>query len=154
MLARALVTCSSLAALLAACDSMPAKEWGLLPAGVLLAQDAGALKAPMGAAALAFYIVADPLAPNWTIEEVRESDDHYFLSLRHKAIHSGGGGEARQVFGRRAAQLAAQPGFGSYQIVKWESGIDSGRPFAQRVAFGEIRLVRLVAPKDVANSAP
>ena len=35
-----------------------------------------------------------------------------------------------------------------------QMGIESGRPFAQRVAYGEVRLVRLVPPRDVANSAP
>lgn len=149
------VAAALLCALLAAgCDSMPAKEWGLAPASVLLLQDAGMLKAPVLAAGAAFYIVADPFAPNWVIEETRRADDHYVMALRHKAVHSGGDGEARQVLTRRAAQLAAQPGFGAYEIVNWQTGIDSGRPFAQRVAFGEVRLLRLVAPKDVANSAP
>lgn len=154
MTRRTPVFAAALAALLAGCESMPAKEWGLLPAAGLLVQDAGLLKAPFGAAAVAAYIVTDPFAPNWTIEESRQSDDHYIMALRHKAMHSGGGGEARQVFARRAAQLAGQPGFGAYEVVRWQTGIESGRPFAQRVAYGEVRLVRLVPPRDVANSAP
>ena len=109
MTRRTPVIALALAALLAGCENMPAKEWGLVPAAALLVQDAGFLKAPFGAAAAAVYIVSDPFAPNWTIEESRQSDDHYILALRHKAMHSGGGGEARQVFARRAAQLAGQP---------------------------------------------
>lgn len=144
----------ALALLLAGCESLPSKDWALLPAAGLLVKDAGLFKAPMGAAAVAVYVVTDPFAPNWTIEESRQSDDHYIVALRHKAMHSGGGGEARQVFARRAAQLAGQPGFGAYEVVRWHTGIESGRPFAQRVAYGELRLVRLVPPRDVANSAP
>jgi hypothetical protein len=37
----------------------------------VLASDAGHLKLPVAAAALAFYVVADPLAPNWIVEEAR-----------------------------------------------------------------------------------
>jgi hypothetical protein len=51
----------------------------------------------------------------------------------------------------RAAQLASQPGFG-YEVISWEEGIDSTRPFSQRVALGEIRLRRLPAP--LASSPP
>ena len=50
--------------------------------------------------------------------------------------------------------MTGQPGFGAYEVVNWQTGIDSGRPFAQRVAYGEVRLVRLQPPRDVANSAP
>ncbi|WP_139379396.1 hypothetical protein [Zoogloea sp. LCSB751] len=127
---------------LAACGSTPAKEWALLPAGILMASDAGYLNASMLAAGVIFYVVSDPFAPNWSIEEARQGDDRYLLALRLKAIHSGGDGEARQVFKRRAAQLAGQPGFASYEVISWQEGLESTRPFAQRVAFGELRLVR------------
>ncbi len=146
---------ASLAALgLAACADLQPKEVALPVAGALLVKDAGFLKVPMIAAAVAAYVVIDPLAPNWTIEESRQSDERYILALRHKAIHNGGDGEARQVFSRRAAQLAGQAGFGAYEVVSWQTGIDSSRPFAQRVAYGELRLVRLTPPKGVANSEP
>lgn len=127
---------------LAACSSTPPKEWALGPAAVLMASDAGYLNASMLAGALIFYIVSDPFAPNWSIEEARQGDDRYLLALRLKAIHSGGDGEARQVFKRRAAQLAGQPGFSSYEVISWQEGLESTRPFAQRVAYGELRLVR------------
>ena len=129
--------------LLAGCStSPPGQAWLALPAGLVLASDAGLLKLPVAAAALAFYVVADPLAPNWVVEEARPADDHYILAMRMKAVHSGGDGEARQVFTRHAARLAAQPGFGSYEVLAWQTGIDSARPFARRVAYGEIRLLR------------
>ena len=41
-----------------------------------------------------------------------------------------------------AARLAAQPGFGGYEVLTWQTGIESARPFPRRVAYGEIRLVR------------
>lgn len=113
-----------------------------MPAGVLMASDAGYLNASMLAGALIFYVVSDPFAPNWTIEEARRGEDRYVLALRLKAIHSGGDGEARQVFNRRATQLAGQPGFSAYEVMSWQEGLESTRPFAQRVAYGELRLVR------------
>ena len=131
-----------LGGLLAGCSSTPPKEWLLAPAAVLMASDAGYLKAPMLAGALIFYVVSDPFAPNWSIEEARQGEDRYLLALRLKAIHSGGDGEARQVFKRRAAQLAGQPGFSTYEVISWQEGLESTRPFAQRVAYGELRLVR------------
>ena len=87
-------------------------------------------------------MVADPLAPNWVVEEARPADDRYILAMRMKAVHNGGDGEARQVFTRHAARLAAQPGFGGYEVLTWQTGIESARPFPRRVAYGEIRLVR------------
>lgn len=130
-------------ALLAGCNtSPPGQDWLALPAGLVLASDAGLLKLPVAAAALTFYVVADPLAPNWVVEEARPADDHYILAMRMKAVHNGGDGEARQVFTRHAARLAAQPGFGGYEVLTWQTGIESARPFPRRVAYGEIRLVR------------
>ena len=130
-------------ALLAGCSTAPpGQDWLALPAGLVLASDAGLLKLPVAAAALAFYVVADPLAPNWTVEEARPADDRYILAMRMKAVHNGGDGEARQVFTRHAARLAAQPGFGGYEVLTWQTGIESARPFPRRVAYGEIRLVR------------
>ena len=130
-------------ALLAGCSTAPpGQDWLALPAGLVLASDAGLLKLPVAAAALAFYVVSDPLAPNWIVEEARAADDRYILALRMKAVISGGDGEARQVFTRHAARLAARPGFSGYEELAWQTGIDSGRPFARRVAYGEIRLLR------------
>ncbi len=128
---------------LAGCSTAPSgQDWLGLPAGLVMASDAGHLKLPVAAAALAFYVVSDPLAPNWIVEEARAADDRYILALRMKAVISGGDGEARQVFTRHAARLAARPGFSGYEELAWQTGIDSGRPFARRVAYGEIRLLR------------
>ena len=91
--------------------------------------------------AAAIYIVYDPLAPNWEIEESRLNDDTYRFSLKMKRYHTGGAGESIQILKRRASQLQYQQGFGSYQIVEYTEGIDSQTIGARRVAEGVVRLV-------------
>lgn len=90
--------------------------------------------------AAAAYAVLDPLAPNWQIHEADLGEAHYLLVLRMKRVHAGGDGEARQVFQRRAAQLARAGGYGGFEIVSYSEGIESTLP-AQRVGEGVIRLV-------------
>lgn len=92
--------------------------------------------------AAAIYIVYDPLAPNWEIEEARLNDDTYRFSLKMKRYHTGGAGESIQILKRRASQLQYEQGFGSYQIVEYTEGIDSQTIGARRVAEGVIRLVQ------------
>ncbi len=93
-------------------------------------------------AALAIYLIYDPLAPNWEIEEARLADDSYRLSMKMKRFHTGGSGEALQLLKRRASQLQQENGFASYQIATYSEGIDSHTLGAQRVAEGTIRLIR------------
>ena len=88
------------------------------------------------------YLVYDPLAPNWEIEESRLNDETYRLSLKMKRYHTGGAGESIQIFKRRASQLQHEQGFGSYQIIEYSEGIDSQTLGARRVADGVIRLVQ------------
>lgn len=92
--------------------------------------------------AAAVYIVYDPLAPNWEIEESRLNDDTYRFSLKMKRYHTGGAGESIQILKRRASQLQYEQGFGSYQIVEYTEGIDSQTIGARRVAEGVVRLVQ------------
>lgn len=91
-----------------------------------------------GVAGLA-YLVLDPLAPNWRIEEAALGQGEYHLSLRMKRLHAGGDGEARQVFHRRAARLAREGGYAGYEVLAYSEGVESGLP-AQRVGEGVIRL--------------
>ena len=88
------------------------------------------------------YLVYDPLAPNWEIEESRLNEDTYRLSLKMKRYHTGGAGESIQIFKRRASQLQHEQGFGSYQIIEYSEGIDSQTLGARRVADGVVRLVQ------------
>ncbi len=53
--------------------------------------------------AAAVYVVYDPLAPNWEIEESRLNDDTYRFSLKMKRYHTGGAGESIQILKRRAS---------------------------------------------------
>ncbi len=124
----------------------PPHDWLLMPVAAVAAVHSGYVKIPAALAAVAVYALVDPLAPNWAMQESRLAEDRFRIVLRMKALHAGGDGEARQVFARRAAQLASQPGFEAYDIVSWEEGIESTRPFAQRVAWGEIRLRRPPVP--------
>ena len=55
----------------------PAANLGLAAAGAIIA-----------------YVVYDPLAPNWTIEERMIGSDTYLLSMRAKSFRTGGDGES------------------------------------------------------------
>lgn len=88
------------------------------------------------------YAIYDPLAPTWDIKAVRLDEERVRFDLRMKSLVSGGEGEARQVFTRNARQFAETEGFAGYDVVRFEEGIESTRPFARRIASGEIRLAR------------
>jgi hypothetical protein len=92
--------------------------------------------------AAAIYVVYDPLAPNWEIEEARLNDNTYRLSMKMKRFHTGGSGESIQLLKRRASQLQHEQGFSQYQILEYSEGIDSQTIGARRMAEGVIRLVR------------
>lgn len=131
------------AGLLAGCSGQTVKNAGIGTAVVALA-DSGSLISPETLAAGAvIYVLYDPAAPNWEIEvEEIEQDVVFRLNLRHKALHTGGDGEARQVFQRNARRLARENDMPDFEILAYEEGVASTRPFAQRFAMGEIRLVR------------
>jgi len=90
----------------------------------------------------AIYLVYDPLAPNWEIEEAKLSPDVYRFSMKMKRYHTGGAGESVQILKRRASQLQYENGFSSYQILEYTEGIDSQTIGARRMAEGTIRLVQ------------
>lgn len=91
------------------------------------------------------YIIYDPFAPNWSIEEQRLNADTYYLSLRAKSFRTGGDGEAIQILKRRALQLQRVNGFTGYRILDYSEGIESSTPFSHRVSEGTIQLVRTEA---------
>lgn len=94
------------------------------------------------AVAVAIYIIYDPLAPNWEIEEARLNDDTYRFSMKMKRYHTGGSGESIQILKRRASQLQYEQGFANYHILEYTEGIDSHTIGARRVAEGTIKLVQ------------
>ena len=94
------------------------------------------------AAGVLLYVIIDPLAPNWQIEQAQLGANRFLVALKKKRFTTGGDGEAGQIFNRRAAQIARDHGAGNYRIVEFTEGIESAVPFAQRVAQGVVEIVR------------
>jgi len=88
------------------------------------------------------YLIYDPLAPNWDIEETRVSEDVFYVQLRMKPYHTGGEGESMVVLKRRAGQLQRELGYTGYRILDYSEGIESRSMAARRYGEGNIRLVR------------
>jgi predicted small secreted protein len=110
--------------------------------GVLTVQKLGYLKPEYIAGSLIAFSIYDPLAPTWEIR-VTELDAGYCrIDLNMKRLTTGGDGEARQTFLRAARRLVANGQYAGFDELRYEEGIDSTRPFAHRVASGEIRLVK------------
>lgn len=110
--------------------------------GYMMASDLSLLEPEYFAGALIAYAIYDPLAPTWEIRALRLDEDRMRLELRMKALATGGEGEARRVFARQARDLAEAGGFAGFDVIRFEEGIESTRPFARRFASGEIRLAR------------
>ena len=114
-----------------------------LVAGVVwMASELEYLEPEYLAGALVAYAIYDPLAPTWRIDVSRAGEDRLRMDLRMKSLVTGGEGEARQVFLRNARQVVEAGGFAGFDVLRYEEGIESTRPFARRFATGEIRLVR------------
>jgi len=94
------------------------------------------------AAGALLFVIVDPLAPNWQIEETRLDAGRYLIALKKKRFTTGGDGEAAQIFFRRAAQIAREQGGVRYRVVEFTEGIESSVPIAQRVAQGIVEMVR------------
>ena len=96
-----------------------------------------------GAYTGAAYLVLDPYAPNWDIEEAPLPKNQYHLALKMKRFYSGGAGEARSVLHRRAKELVRHGGFEGYELLEYSESLDSSVLGSQRVAQGVIRLTGL-----------
>ncbi|MDQ7988643.1 MAG: hypothetical protein REI09_03325 [Candidatus Dactylopiibacterium sp.] len=145
-----------LAALLTACSStgdIP-KNTSLVPKGSLrLFPDyaiAHADVVQIGLVLGAVYLVTDPLAPNWSIEETRLEDQRVIYQLKMKAFHTGGAGEARYVLTRRLEALVREENLGGYSLERYEEGIDSRLLLPHRTAYAQARLL----PREIAMPAP
>lgn len=90
----------------------------------------------------AAYLILDPLAPNWEIEQAAFPDGHFHFSLKMKRFYAGGAGESRVVFHQRAKELMRQGGYDGYQVVEYSEGMESSVLGSQRVSQGVIRLTR------------
>ena len=109
---------------------------------VWMASELSYLEPEYLAGMLVAYGIYDPLAPTWSIEVSRSGEDRVRMDLHMKRMATGGDGEARRVFLRNAREIVRAGGFAGFDELSWEEGIESTRPFARRVASGEIRLVR------------
>ena len=110
--------------------------------GVWMAQQLGYLKPEFFAGALVAYAIYDPLAPTWNIRVVELGAEHRRIELGMKRLSTGGDGEAHRIFARTAGTLVEKAGYAGYEELRYEEGIDSTRPFASRIAGGEIRLLK------------
>lgn len=93
-----------------------------------------------GAYAGAAYLILDPYAPNWDIEEAPLPKNQFHLALKMKRYYSGGAGEARSILHHRAKQLAQYGGFEGYELLEYNESLESSVLGSQRVARGVIRL--------------
>jgi hypothetical protein len=94
-----------------------------------------------GALAGIAYLVLDPLAPNWDIEEAPLGENHIHFSLRMKRFYAGGAGEGQALFHRRARELTRLNGFEDYRVVEYQESLDSSVLGSQRTAVGVVMLV-------------
>lgn len=92
------------------------------------------------------YILYDPLAPNWTIQEKPLNEDTYYLSLKAKSFRVGGDGESLRIIKRRALQLQREKGYDGYRILDYSESIESSTPLTHRVSEGTVQLVRAHPP--------
>ena len=110
--------------------------------GLWMLQQLGYLKPEYLAGGLIVYGIYDPFAPTWEIRVTEISAEYRRIDLSMKRLATGGDGEARQTFLRTVRSLVAKGGYVGFDELRYEEGIDSTRPFAHRVASGEVRLVK------------
>lgn len=110
--------------------------------GLLMLSDIKMLKPEYLAGMLVAYAFYDPFAPTWRVELRRVDQDRVAMDLRMRSLVTGGEGESRQVFLRNARRLVQEGGYADFDLLRYEEGMEATRPFATRVANGEIRLLR------------
>jgi hypothetical protein len=88
------------------------------------------------------YMILDPLSPNWEIQEARLPENLVHFQMSMKRYYTGGAGEARVVFNRRAKALMREGGYSSYEIVEYSEALDSSVLGSKRTAEGVIRLTK------------
>ena len=140
-----------LLAVVAGCTTiLPDKQVYITPTNTVTVESATYLGLALGVA----YLVLDPLAPNWEIREAPLADNRMHLALKMKRYYSGGAGEARAVFQRRAKELVQYGGFDSYEILEYVEGMDSSMLGSQRTCEGIIRLTGGGASSNYGKAPP
>jgi len=134
---------AALALLITGCQSTDGPSPVLIPNEELVVSKSVQIPAEVLALAVSWYLVVDPLAPNWRIEQSDLGGNRYAFALKRKRFTSGGDGEAMQVFARRIEQLARDHGYASFEILAFTEGVDSSFPIvAQRVSHGLVQFAR------------
>lgn len=110
--------------------------------GLVLLSDMKMLRAEYLAGMLVAYAFHDPFAPTWRVQLRQSGHDRVELDLQMRTLVTGGEGESRQVFARNARRLVQDGGYAGFDVLRYEEGMEATRPFARRVASGEIRLLR------------
>lgn len=109
---------------------------------VVLADKAGYTGIEYLAALGVAYALYDPWAPNWELDVTALEENRLRFEMRLRALHSGGEGEARRIVARNAARLARERGYSGFELIEFEEGVESTRPFARKVASAEVRLYK------------
>jgi len=91
----------------------------------------------------AAWLILDPLAPNWDIQEARFPENHMHFRMNMKRFYAGGAGEARVIFNRRAKEMMRAGGFSSYEVVEYSEGLESSVLGSQRTAEGVVRFMKV-----------
>jgi hypothetical protein len=128
-----------------ACSTTPGSS-ALIPAdkGLMVGPETGIALDKLvywGAYIAVAYLILDPLAPNWRVEEAQLDPHLVHFHMKMKRYYSGGGGEARLVLERRAKALVREGNFASYQVIEYKESLDSSVLGSQRVTESVIRLI-------------
>lgn len=130
------------ALLLSACASVDGPSPVLIPNKALELSRSVTIPADTIALAAVAYVIIDPLAPTWRVEQYDLGGGRYRIALRKKRFSSGGDGESQQIFRRRIDQITREQGFASFAVLEFSEGIESHMPIAQRVSHGVVQFAR------------
>lgn len=134
--------CLLLVMLLGACKSIDGPTPVLIPNDELVLSRSVQIPADVIALGVGLFLVIDPLAPNWRVEQYDLGNGRYAIAMRKKRFTTGGDGESPQIFRRRVDQIQREQGFASYEVVEFSEGIESNVPIAQRVSRGVVQFTR------------
>jgi hypothetical protein len=130
------------AAVLGACTTIEGPSPVIIPNRSLEISRSLSIPADTIALAAGIFVIVDPLAPNWRIEQYDLGAGRYAIALRKKRFTTGGDGESHQVFRRQVDKIAREQGFVSHEVLEFSEGIESNVPIAQRVTYSIVQFSR------------
>ena len=129
-------------ALLGGCQSIDGPSPVLIPNEELVLSRSVQIPADVIALGVGLFLVIDPLAPNWRVEQYDLGNGRYAIAMTKKRFTTGGDGESPQIFRRRVDRIQREQGFASHEVIEFSEGIESNVPIAQRVSRGVVQFVR------------